>query len=171
MFLFFSLLAASIDGFVSGLLIAGMGINFTVRDFLKSLTVIFICCISAAFLGKFLAGEVYSRYISTAGAMLMIYLAWNALKDTEISCSYGSIYAISLSVAADAAIVCIYLAACGYNILSISVAAAVMHACLMTIGEKISGRIIKHRRKKYTKYISAAIFATMAVYKLWENVQ
>ncbi len=168
LFLFFSLLAASIDGFISGLLIAGMGINFGFKDFLKALTVIFVCCIAAACTGNILTGDVYNRYISITGGALMLYLARNALAEKGNDCDHSNIYAVSLSVAADAAVVCIYLAACGYNVLLISFSAAVMHAGLMAAGEKISHRIIRQRREKYTRYISAAIFTAMAVYKLSE---
>jgi len=168
LFLFFSLFAASIDGFVSGLLIAGMGINFGFKDFLKAFGIIFVCCLAAACSGNILPAELYGKYINIIGEGLMLYLARNALTGNEARHNSSSIYAVSLSVAADAAIVCIYLAACGYDIFTISLVSAVMHAVLMEAGEKISHRIIKHKWELYTRYISAAIFTAMAVYKLSE---
>ncbi len=146
-----------------------MGINFSFKDFLKAFGIIFLCCLVSACVGDMLPAELYGKYINIIGAGLMLYLARNALTENEEHPHHSSIYAVSLSVAADAAIVCIYLAACGYDIFTISLVAAVMHAVLMAVGEKISHRIIKHRWELYTRYISAVIFMAMAVYKLSET--
>lgn len=168
MFLIFSILAVSIDGFISGFVIAGIGINFDFKDLIKSLGVIFICCIAASFMGQNLAVIYAKKYINILGVLVMLYLAWHTLFITDDSDGHLNIYTIAMSVAADAGIVCIYLAMDGYNLFLISTLSALMHSVLMAAGAKISNIIIKEHRESYTRYTSAAIFLCMALYKLSE---
>ncbi|MBQ8604809.1 MAG: hypothetical protein IJ410_08230 [Oscillospiraceae bacterium] len=168
MFLIFSILAASIDGFISGILIGGIGVKFGYREFFKSLAVIFGCCLAAACTGNILQMTAFGKYINITGAAVMIFLAWSALTEEKSGGDHSSIYAVSVSVATDAAIVCIYLSAAGYSIMQVSVLSALLHSVLMAAGAFLSGKVIKDRRQLYTRYISAVIFLAMAVYKLAE---
>ena len=168
MFVLFSILAASIDGFVSGILIAGMGVKPGFRQFLYSFAIIFTCCLMAACGGNILQMTGFVKYINISGAVIMTFLAINAfVAENENSNSYN-IHAVSLSVAADAAIVCIYLAAEGHSVMLISTLSAFLHSMLMAFGVVLSSRVISKSAQKYTGYISAAIFAAMAIYKLTE---
>ena len=147
---------------------AGMRIKLTIKAFIKITAIIFICCITASLRGNMLTERVMDRYINCAGAVLMLYLSLNALKCRQHH--RFNIYAVAFSVAMDAAAVCIYLAACGYNIFYVSGIASLMHAIMISLGEKMSVTAT-HQWKGQTHYISCAIFFAMAVYKLMETVR
>ena len=167
MFVFLSLLAASVDGFISGFLIGGMGIKLSFKDILSSFSIIFLCCITASAAGKYLSQTQLGQYLDIMGVLVMLFLAWTALSGKIQSISHNSkIAAISLSVAADASVVCLYLAMCGYNIWFVSAVSAWLHSGLMAVSAAISHRIIRQDWLVYTKYISAIFFATMAICKI-----
>lgn len=167
MFLFFSLLAASIDGYISGFAIAGMGVKFNFKDFFKVFFIIFLCCICTSFAGGNFAVTNAERYINIIGVTIMLFLAVKSLKINPESPPLNVVTA-SFSVAADASIVCMYLAADGYNIFLISTVSAAMHSVLMYSGAKTSHILTKEVRQRRTAYISAAIFTAMALFKIAE---
>lgn len=147
----------------------GIGINFTAKDFLKSLFIIFICCFMAALLGYQLINTQIYLYINLIGAILMFFLAVMAIADNKNSDgknNFVNIYAIAFSVAADACAVCIYLGACGFNPVYIAVISAVMHCILMKAGTVLSAFIINSKTEIIAKYISASIFFIMGIFKL-----
>ena len=162
-----NILAASIDGFVSGFAIAATGAKFSCKDFLKAFRVIFLCCTLSAYTGKYLT-EIYAgKYLDYFGISIIFYLSFRAFSDAgeDIQPSH-SLYAVAFSVAADAAAVCIYLAISGADILSVSFFSALAHSLLMALGVKISAVVTKEKRKKATAYFSSRVFFIMAVYKL-----
>ena len=141
--------------------------KFTAKEAGQRGFIIFACCFFAALSGNFLS-HVAAIYINFIGAALMMYLAFMAVKSAkdQTKMNSGGVWAISVSVAADASVVCMYLGACGYNILYISALSALLHGVLMTMGAELSGLIITSRREKAAKYISAALFFAIAVYKI-----
>ena len=167
MFLFLSLLAASVDGFICGFLIGGAGIKFRRKEALQSRIIIFACCFFAALSGNFMS-HIAAVYINFIGAVLMMYLAFAAVKSAKGKSRLGrtGVWAIAVSVAADASVVCMYLGACGYNILYISLISAFLHRILMSAGAVLSGAVITSRREKAAKYISARLFFALALYKI-----
>ena len=170
MFLFCSLLAASIDGFVCGFLAGATGVKFSVKEFIKSFIIIFICCIIAALIGIYITYTAIGKYIDMSGVIIMLILAASSLRDTQTDdiILQSSITALALSVAADASVVCMYLAMDGHSILYVSFISALMHSGLMTTAAYISRSIISEKMLVYTKYISRAIFFIMAVYKYFQ---
>ena len=166
MFMFFSLLAASVDGFNSGFVIGTMGVKLKMKDILLSFAIIFVCCLGASVTGSQLAQTEIGRYINLMGVAVMLYLAYTALAGKTEEINPGSRIAIvSLSVATDAAVVCLYLAMCGYNVLTVSVISAFLHCLLMAVGAVISNKITQSHPLIYARYIRAGFFVTMAVVK------
>lgn len=167
MFLFFSLLAASIDGFICGFITGASGVKFTYKDFFNSLAVIFLCCVTAAFAGRQIALTTVSKYIDLLGVVVMLVLAMSAFRSAWINenMPQSGVLTLAFSVAMDASAVCLYLAMDGYNVLLVSAMSAVMHSVLMAVAAHISNRIIKDRWEVYTRYLAGIIFLAMAVYK------
>ena len=168
MFLLISILAASIDGFISGFVISGMGVNFGLKDFFKAFTVIFFCCLIASFTGHSLAVIRTDKYINILGAIIMILLSAGAVSPSDKHKDFLNIYTVSFSVAADASVLCIYLAMEGYGFISVSALSAAMHSILMFSGVKISEKIIVGKWQKAARYFSATVFFLMALYKISE---
>jgi len=167
MFVLFSLLATSVDGFVSGFMAGAMGIAIKAKDGLYAFLIIFSYCAMAAQAGGFLAQTGAGEYLDIVGIAVMLYLARSALKGNSGKTeNTGKITAISISVAADAGVACRYLAMCGYDAWLVSLASAALHSMLMVTARKISRKIIRTDWLKYTQYMSAVFFAGMAVYKL-----
>lgn len=164
--MFFSLLAASIDGFVCGFLLSGLGVKIKFKDFLISFSVIITCCVTASILGKYLAYTHLDRYINAIGGFIMIYLAISALYSDNHKIISHSIIHTSLSVAADASLACLYLAMFGYSIITIAFFSAVLHCTLMTIANVSAYRIIKSQYLEYTRYLSSGLFFIMGIIRL-----
>lgn len=169
MFMFFSLLAASVDGFVSGFVTGSMGIKFNLKAVVHSFIIIFLCCMAASVAGSYLARTQLGQYINVLGVAVMLFLGWTALsEDSQTINRQSKIAAISLAVAADASVACLYLAMCGDDIWVVSAISAGLHCGLMALASAISHRIIKQQWLTYMKYISAAFFIIMAFQKLIE---
>lgn len=162
--MFFSLLAASIDGFITGFLLGGLGIKLRIKDVFSSFAIIFLCCIVASVTGSFLAQTQLKLYLNIFGVGVMLFLAWTALDNKTIKPT-GKITAVSLSVAVDAGIACMYLCMCGYNLWVVSAVSALLHSGLMATAAAISKRVIRTNWVRYTRYISAGFFIIMAVIK------
>lgn len=155
------------DGFICGFLIGGAGIKFGRKEAAQTGGIIFTCCFFAAMSGNFLS-HIAAVYINLIGAALMMYLSFMAVKSArgQAEMSSGGVWAIAVSVAADASVVCMYLGACGYNILYISALSAALHCILMSMGAALSSRVLPARREKTAKYISALLFFVIAIYKI-----
>ncbi|MBR6610453.1 MAG: hypothetical protein IKK99_09600 [Oscillospiraceae bacterium] len=167
MFMFLSLLAASADGFISGFVMGTLGTKLKLKDNFLSFSIIFTCCMAASTAGKLLAQTSLAKYINMLGVAIMLLLAYTAFTEKTAKIpSSGRTAAISLSVAADASIVCLYLAMCGYNIFTLSAISAFLHCLLMAIGAKISNKITERHNFFYARYIRSAFFAIMALWKL-----
>ena len=165
--MFFSLLAASIDGFVTGFLLGGLGIKLRIKDIFYSFAIIFLCCMVASVTGSFLAQTQLKLYLNIFGVGVMLFLAWTALDNKTIKPT-GKITAVSLSVAVDAGIACMYLCMCGYNLWLVSAVSALLHSGLMAAAAAISHKILKTGWIKYTRYISASFFIVIAAIKITE---
>lgn len=165
MFVIMSLLASSIDGFVWGFLLKSIGVEFDKKDYLKILFTIFVCCLAACETGKIFSHTKLTVYINLIGAVVMIYLAVSALVKKENS-NFGGVYAVAVSVAADAGIVCLYLGMSGYNIVAVALTSRVMHTFLMKMGDILSHRLIGEKFSRVSRYISRGIFLFMAIIKL-----
>ena len=165
MFMFFSLLAASVDGFICGFILSGLGIKISFKDSLVSLGIIFICCITAAIAGKYMAHTDLQQYLNITGVFMLLWLAMASFRAEDIS-AFTNVYTASLSVAVDAAIACLYLSLQGYNILTVSVLSALMHSSLMVIANIISHKIVKPEYFKYLRFSAGIFFILAAVIKL-----
>lgn len=168
MFMFISLLAASVDGFICGLMIGGVGVKFRFTDFVKSFGIIFLCCCAAAVTGNLLAYTQLQLYINIVGVAVMLLLGISCLSaNTEVANKEVQRTDImAFSVAMDASVVCLYLAMCGYNIIFIAFVSASLHSVLMYIAAFISNKVIKERWIFCTRYISGIGFLCMALIKL-----
>lgn len=169
MFMIFSLLSASVDGFVSGFVIGTAGIRLKPKEIILSFSIIFICCLGASVSGNILAQTSLGQFINILGVAVMRFLAYTAYtgKIEQINAN-SRITTISLSVAADAAVACLYLAMCGYNILAVSAISAFLHCTLMVAGSKISNRIAENHPVVYARNTRAVFFMLMAITKLYE---
>ena len=165
MFMFFSLLAASVDGFICGFILSGLGIKISFKDSLVSLGIIFICCITAAITGNYMAHTDLQQYLNIAGIFILLLLAMASFRAEDIS-GCTNIYTASLSVAMDAAIACLYLSIQGYSILTVSVLSALMHSSLMIMANIISHKIIKAEYFKYMRFSAGVFFVVSAILKL-----
>ena len=163
--MFFSLLAASVDGFICGFVLSGLGVKIKFKEFLISLTVIFICCTTASLRGKYLAYTQLDRYINLFGGCVMLYLAASAALSTREITIPSNIIQASLSVAADASIACLYLAMYGYSIFTIATISAFLHSVLMWGANLLAYRIIKPCWLRYINYLACGFFLTMAILK------
>ena len=98
MFVLFSLLATSVDGFVSGFMAGAMGIAIKAKDGLYAFLIIFSYCAMAAQAGGFLAQTGAGEYLDIIGIAVMLYLARSALKGNSGKTeNTGKITAISIS--------------------------------------------------------------------------
>lgn len=168
MFMFLSLLAASVDGFVCGFTIGTMGVKFRFKDFIRTFCIIFMCCCVAAVAGNLLAYTKLQFCINILGVAVMLGLGMSCLCSdiTDIHNEIKRIDLLALSVAADAGVVCLYLAMCGYNIVIIAFISAFLHSRLMAVAAFISNKVIKEKWIFYTRYVSGLIFLCMAFVKL-----
>ena len=160
-----SLLAASVDGFICGFLLSGLGVKIKFKEFLISFAVIFICCISASFRGKYLAYTQSDIYINLFGGCVMLYLALSALLSTKDIAININITQASLTVATDASIACLYLAMYGCGIFTITITSAFLHSILMLIGNLLAYKIVKLCWLKYINYLACGIFIFMSIIK------
>ncbi len=170
MFLFMNIFAASIDGFLRGILISGLKIPFKTKEFIKSFAIIFICCFTLSIATKQAFLVAGNKYIDTFGILVMIYLAVKSLQTEKDGKKPVNISAVALSVAVDAAVVSMYLSTEGYSPLYVSFICSLSHCILLFLGAKLASRLIKNKWEKYTKYFSRRIFGFIAVYKIWEMV-
>lgn len=169
MFLFISLLASSIDGFVIGFLLTFSGIKYNTKDYIKIYIIIFLSCFISSSFGKFISEEL-SAYIRLLGIFIMLFLGISSLldKSTENK-SLHSPAAIALTVSADAGIVCIYLGMCRYNLLFISFLCAVLHTVFIYSGNYISSRITNQEHSQKAKIISGLLFIAIAISRLLQK--
>ncbi len=165
MFMFFSLLAASVDGFICGFILSGLGVKIRFKDFFVSFGVILLCCITASFTGNYIAHTQLQRYINIMGVFILLWLAMSAFY-AESMPRYTDIAPASLSVAVDASVACLYLSMQGYNIFAVSIVCTLMHCILMTIANIISHRFIKPKYFKYIRFLAGIFFIISAVLKL-----
>ena len=169
MFLFMNIAAASIDGFIAGFAVTSTGTKFGIKEYFRAFTIILLCCMSGAFRGKYLAVVHTGKYINITGWAVMLYLAFRSLPLPVNSEKRATgIYAVSLSVAANAAIVCIYLTLDGYGVLPVCLLCAASHSILMAFGAKTAGLLIKEKRRTYAGILSSLIFFVLAVCKICE---
>lgn len=171
MFVFFSLLASSADGFICGFALGAAGIKMYLKDIALCFFTVFLCCAAAAGAGRIFSGApVYGR-LNGAGAVLMFLLAIGALtSDSGKSDGRHTTATLALSVAADACIVCVYLGLSGHNFLLTAFISAVMHSLLIYAGSRGASFIPSEKGRKI-KYLSRAIFFLMACAKLSEAVR
>ena len=160
-----NILAASLDGFVSGIVIASIQQKTGYREFFKVFGIVFACCYTAAYSGYILSLCNIQRYTSIAAAIILLYLAVKPFVFKGRSIESG-LYAVSFSVAADASVVCIMLAADGYSILLTSFLSAITHSLFMFCGIKISKAVLRDKFSRYMEYISSFLFLLMAIYKM-----
>ena len=163
--MFYSLLAASIDGFICGFVLSGLGVKIKFKEFLISFAVIFICCISASFRGKYLAYTQLNSYINLFGGCVMLYLAISFFVSNNNKAVYNNIICTSFSVAADASVTCLYLAMYGYSIFSVATVSAFLHSILMLVANLLAYKIVKPCWLKYINYLACGIFIYMSVVK------
>lgn len=163
----FSLLAASIDGFLCGFAAGTLDVEMKFKDAFLSFIIIFICCMCACVTGNVFIQPNLEKYLDITGVAVMFFLAYTAFNDSMAKIKPGSkIATISRSVAVDASIACMYMVMCGYNMFTVSFISAVLHCCLLYLGIKISHKIIKENILKYARYMRSAFFMTMALWKL-----
>ena len=165
MFMLLSLLSASVDGFICGFALSGLGIKIRFKEFFISFTIIFLSCIAASIQGKYLAYTRLDRYINLFGGCVMLYLARSTLTSASEKTVHSNIAYASLSVAADASVACLYLAMYGYSILTIAFISAFLHSILMYLANLLAYRIIKPGYLKYISYMACGLFIAMAVSK------
>ncbi len=170
MFLFINIMAASIDGFLRGILISGLKIKFGYKEFIKSFLIIFSCCLILSIATKYTFFIIGNKYIDIFGILIMIYLAVKSRLSEEKSDRPVNISAIALSVAVDAAVVSMYLSTEGFSPFYVSFLCALSHCMLLLLGNKLASTLIKKEWEKYTKYFSRRIFSFIAAYKIWEMV-
>ena len=167
--MFFSLLAASIDGFICGFALSTIGVKFKVRDTFISFGTIFICCLMASLRGKYLAQTQIDNLIYLIGGCIMLCLAFITLTQNDHSFTSGaSIATASLSVAADASMACLCLALYGYNIVLLAGLSAFLHCLLIIIGSMSAQKIIKPALVLYCKYMAGLFFLVMAITKFYK---
>ncbi len=164
MFLVISLLASSIDGFICGFLVKSTGIKFSKNDYFKIFLIIFSCCLTASISGKILYRNTLSSYINYFGGFVMLYLAYSTYK-SEDNNSLKNPATISISLATDASIVCMYLGMSGYNFIAVSLLSAIIHTTLMLAGAVVSKITTGERFSTKARYIARIMFLSMAVYK------
>lgn len=166
MFIFASLLAASIDACLQGFLLGKIEINYSFWDYLKIFVVIFFVCALACLLGDEINRFYSRRYLNIVGGFLMLFLSFSAFNGARKNKPpKGSLPAMALSVARDGAAVCMYLAFSGYDILFVSFFSALFHILMLWAGATAS-KILKFKSGGTVgKYFSAVIFFIMAIYK------
>ena len=166
LFVFFSLLAASIDRFVSGFIVSSLAVKFKIKEFIVSFVIIFLCCLVASAAGNYLSYTDISKYINYMGVAVMLWLAFAAIQPENRNSINNSIVTISFSVAADAAVVCLYLSMCGNNPVLLSLVSAILHSSFLSFGINLGQYIISEKWLAYAKYTAAVFFAIMAVSKI-----
>ena len=107
-----------------------------------------------------------AKYINYMGVAVMLWLAFAAIQPENTNAIGNGISTVSLSVAADAAVICLYLSICGNNPVLLAFVSAILHSLFLTIGVFCGKHIFKEEWLIYTKYIAAVFFATMAVSKI-----
>ncbi len=170
MFILLSIFAASIDGFVSGIVAGGAGIKMDFNNCIKVFVIIFICCVAVSLPGDICDTRYVEKYIGYVGAALMFYLSGRVLLCEDEEKSHTGIISLAFYTALDAAVLCVYLVLEGYSIFAISFLSAFLHSALMATGAKLTNILIKSKREMYTKHISAVLFAIMGFYKLYELI-
>lgn len=169
MYIFFSLLGSSIDGFICGCLLKGLGLSFRKKEFASYFCIISVCCFLSGLAGKIFSYTYLARYIDLLGLILMLFLAYtafvNAKKDIGKLNKMGD-SAMAFSVAADASVVCMYLGLSGANIYLISLISGLMHCVLIYAGSRLSDYLVKPSARKKVSLTSGIMFLVMAMYKL-----
>ena len=144
MFIFASLLAASIDACLRGFLLGKIEIKY--RDEIN---------------------QIYSRrYLNIIGGFLLIFLsasAFNGARKNKLP--KGSLPVMALSLARDGAAVCMYLAFSGYDILLVSFFSALFHILMLWAGVVASKFFSFKNEGAIGKYFSALVFFLIAIYK------
>ena len=163
--MFFSLLAASVDGFICGFILSGLGVKIRFKEFIISFGVILLCCITASFSGHYIAHTELQRYINIIGVFILLWLTMSALCPESMP-SYAGITTASISVAVDASVVCLYLGMAGYNIFMISILCALMHCILMVCANIVSYKLINPDYLKYIRFPAGIFFIISAILKL-----
>ena len=164
--MFFSLLAASIDGFISGFALGTTGIKFRIKDIFTACGIIFICCLTASLRGKYLAQTQLDNFLYLIGGCIMLWLAFiTLLGNSQNTTAATGIASASLSVAADASLACLYLAIYGYNILLLAAISAFLHCLLMAFGSISAQKLIKPAFFIYCKYMAGIFFFILAITK------
>ena len=163
--MFFSLLAASVDGFICGFILSGLGVKIRFKDFIISFGVILLCCITASFAGNYIAHTELQRYINIMGVFILLWLAMSAFYAESVP-NYTDIATASLSVAVDASVACLYLSMAGHNIFKVSVLCTLMHCILMYSANIISYRFIEPQYFKYIRFSAGVFFIISAILKL-----
>ena len=79
LFVFFSLLAASIDRFVSGFIVSSLAVKFKIKEFILSFVIIFLCCLVASAAGNYLSYTDISKY----SRILINLTLWDYLVETK----------------------------------------------------------------------------------------
>lgn len=173
MFLFFSLLASSIDGFICGLALGSAGFKITLSDGAVCFVTIFCCCFSAAAFGGIMTAGAVAAYLDIAGALIMTALAIGAVRNRFDNSRHKArtVGAVGLSLAADASIVCVYLGISGFNCAAVAFISAAMHCILISTGCLLAGKIHPKKNGAGLKYLAGAIFSVMAAYKLLRAVE
>ena len=166
MLVFAGILAASIDALVCGTALAASGIKSGLKDVFKTTGVIFACCIMASNSVRLPALAQIGKAIELSGTLMMFILSYVAFDSVKEEKTIRSTDAVAFSVAADAAIVCINLAAEGYSPLTVSLASAASHSLLMLAGNRLTILIINEKILQYTGYFSSIVFFIMAVTRL-----
>lgn len=166
MFIFASLLAASIDACLRGFLLGKIEIKYRFVDYFKIFVIIFLVCALACFLGDEI-NQIYSRrYLNIIGGFLMLFLSASAFNGARKSkLPKGSLPVMALSLARDGAAVCMYLAFSGYDILFVSFFSALFHILMLWAGVAASKFFAFKREGAIGKYFSALVFFLIAVYK------
>jgi hypothetical protein len=163
--MFFSLLAASVDGFICGFILSGLGIKINFKDSMISLGIIFMCCVTAAITGNYMAHTDLQQYLNIISIFMLLWLAMASFRAENVS-EYTNIYTASLSVAMDASVACLYLSIQGYNIITVSILCALMHSNLMIIANIVAHKLIRPEYFKYLRFSAGIFFIVSAVMKL-----
>ena len=86
LFIFASLLAASIDACLRGFLLGKIAIKYRFVDYFKIFIIIFLVCALACFLGDEI-NQIYSRrYLNIIGGFLMLFLSASSFNGMYVSC-------------------------------------------------------------------------------------
>ena len=163
MFMLFSLLAASVDGFLCGFAMNGIGIKLGKKEFFSSFMIIFVCCFISAIAGRYVARAQIDSVLNIIGGSIMLWLAVaGLLNDSKV---HSSIVSASFAVAADASAACLYLAIYGYSPVAVAFVSAFLHSGLMLVANRTADKLIKPEWLTATRYMASGFFAIMAFMK------